>query len=297
MPPTRSFTRHCTSLTRGISTSSIRCAKKDKKEKGKAKPVVKKSTRKGEVEPPKKAKLSPESEMKIIIRKATAVSQRNQNKMSMDEAIRVLRAVEVRSPWSAYELLVKTAVMRGRPVPRGQLELPKDPRMHQDVVLYFADEGRAEEALQAGASFAGGADLIPKVLSGEIQPTKVFSTPSLIPVITPKLARFLGPKNLMPSIKKGTVSDDIAGTIKATQGSFAWKGDKMGTIQAVIGRMHFAPEDVIANIKAFMKSVHENSRDPDDALTQRKSKKMNSVSILSVRLSSRQGPGIQLEHV
>lgn len=69
----------------------------------------------------------------------------------------------MRSPWSAYELLVKTAVMRGRAVPRGQLELPKDPRMHQDVVLYFTDEGRAEEALQAGATYAGGVDLIPKV--------------------------------------------------------------------------------------------------------------------------------------
>jgi len=60
-------------------------------EKGKAKPVVKKSTRKGEVEPPKKAKLSPEAEMKIAIRKATALSQRNKNKMTMDEAIRILR--------------------------------------------------------------------------------------------------------------------------------------------------------------------------------------------------------------
>jgi len=76
---------------RHISTSALRCAKKDKKDKGKAKPVVKKSTRKGEVEPPKKARLSPEAEVKIMIRRATALSQRNPSKMTMGEAIRVLR--------------------------------------------------------------------------------------------------------------------------------------------------------------------------------------------------------------
>jgi hypothetical protein len=77
----------------------MRCAKKDKKEKGKPKSVVKKSTRKGEVEAPKKPKLSPEAEMKIMIRKATQVSQRNQNKMTMDEAIRILRVRRQSGHW------------------------------------------------------------------------------------------------------------------------------------------------------------------------------------------------------
>ncbi|PVF99925.1 ribosomal protein L1 [Serendipita vermifera] len=235
--------------------------------------------------------------MRATIKKATLNSQKNTQKMTLEEAIRVLRAVEVRSPWSAYELLVKTAVMRGRPVPRGQLELPRDPRTKREIIAYFVEEGREEEALKAGANYAGSVDLIEKILSGEVLPTKVFSTPGLLPVITPKLGRFLGPKNLMPSIKKGTVSEDIASLINDTQGSFDWKGDRSGVICAAIARMNFAPEEVIANIKAFMKSVHENSRDPDEALTQRKSKKMNSVSILSVRLSSRQGPGIELQHV
>jgi ribosomal protein L1 len=127
--------------------------------------------------------------------------------------------------------------------------------MHQDIVVYFVDEDRIEEALQAGATHAGGIDLVTKViihatyiktqcvwssgqvLDGDIQPTKVFSTSSLLPVITPKLGRFLGPKNLMPSVKKGTVSDDISTIIKATKGTFGWKGDKLGTIRAAIGRV------------------------------------------------------------
>jgi large subunit ribosomal protein L1 len=55
--------------------------------------------------------------------------------------------------------------MRGRPVPRGQIALPRDPRSNTDTVVYFAEEGRVQDALDAGATFAGGLDLITKVCS------------------------------------------------------------------------------------------------------------------------------------
>ncbi|KAG8832584.1 mitochondrial 54S ribosomal protein mrpl1 [Serendipita sp. 399] len=277
-----------------FSTSPIQYAKKDK-EKGK--PAVKKPTRKGEVETSKKPRLSPESELKLVVKRAAARSEKNTNKMTLEDAIKVLRAVEVRSSWSAYELVVRTAVMRGRPSPHGRLTLPKDPRSHKDVIACFVDEGRVQEALDAGADHAGGLDLATKILNGEILPTKVLATPAILPVITPKVARFLGPKNLMPSVKRGTVSEDLSNIIRASQGVFDWRGDKAGTIRTAIARMDFEPKEVIANVQAFLRSVHENSRDPDEALYKQKSKKMNSVQILSVLLSSRQGPGIEIFHV
>ncbi|CAG7847571.1 SubName: Full=Related to MRPL1-Mitochondrial ribosomal protein, large subunit {ECO:0000313/EMBL:CCA69001.1} [Serendipita indica DSM 11827] len=235
--------------------------------------------------------------MKLEIKRSQLRSSKNEQKLALDEAIRVLRAVEVRSPWSAYELVVKTAVLRGRAAPRGDLVLPKDPRQHKDVIAYFVDEGRVQDALAAGADHAGGLDLAQKILNGEITPTKVFATPSILPVVTSRVARFLGPKNLMPSTKKGTVSEDFEGIISASKGLFSWKGDKSGTIRAAIARISFTPQEVIDNIQALMKSVYENSKDPDDSLYQKKAKKTNSVTILSVRLSSRQGPGIELMHV
>lgn len=64
---------------------------KDKKDKGKEKPVIKKSTRKGEEETTKKNKLSPEAEMKAAVRKLKARSDMNANKMTIDEAVKVLR--------------------------------------------------------------------------------------------------------------------------------------------------------------------------------------------------------------
>ena len=73
-----------------------------------------------------------------------------------------LQAVEVRSPSSAYELLVKTTVARGRPTPRGRLTLPHDPRKKKEIVLVFAEPERAKDALAAGAAYAGGVELIEK---------------------------------------------------------------------------------------------------------------------------------------
>lgn len=72
----------------------------------------------------------------------------------------------------------------------------------------------------------------------------MFSTPALLPVITPKLGRFLGPKGLMPSEKKGTVSGDISQLVQSSQGNFDWKGDKGGAIRAAIARVRTSLADV-----------------------------------------------------
>ena len=92
-PSVRSILRQCSALagcSRTISTSSVRYAR-DKKDKGKEKTVVKKSTRKGEEETTKKNKLSPEAEMRVAVRRLKARSDMNPNKMTIDEAVKVLR--------------------------------------------------------------------------------------------------------------------------------------------------------------------------------------------------------------
>lgn len=75
-----------------------------------------------------------------------------------------------------------------------------------------------------------------QVLSGEISPTKVISTPAMLPTIAPKLARFLGPKGLMPVAKRGTVRDDVAEAIAEARGLLDWKGDKQGHVRAGASR-------------------------------------------------------------
>jgi hypothetical protein len=76
-----------------------------------------------------------------------------------------------------------------------------------------------------------------QVLSGEIEPNKVFSTPGMLKQITPKLARFLGPKGLMPTTRRGTVASDVAGAIGGLEGKLEWKGDREGCIRVPIARV------------------------------------------------------------
>jgi large subunit ribosomal protein L1 len=81
------------------------------------------------------------------------------------------------------------------------------------------------------------ADILVQVLSGEISPTKVIATPDLVPVIAPKLARFLGQKGLMPTAKRGTVREDIAEAVREAKGLLDWKGDKQGHVRAAVARV------------------------------------------------------------
>ncbi len=111
-----------------------------------------------------------------------------------------------------------------------------------------------------------------QVLSGEITPTKVICTPALLPVITPKLARFLGPKGLMPSGKRGTVTDNITLAVKASRGALEWKGDKQGVVRVPIARISDSIQDLEQNIRLFIQGVREATVDKDTFLQNKKSK-------------------------
>ncbi|KDQ14020.1 hypothetical protein BOTBODRAFT_44928 [Botryobasidium botryosum FD-172 SS1] len=225
--------------------------------------------------------------------------------MTISDAAAVLRAVEVATPWSAYELHVVTRFVKGQPAPRGRISLPRDPRTKEEKVLVFAEGKQAEAATKIGASFVGGGELIDdarlnftttgtSVLSGKIEPTKVICTPALLPTITPKLSRFLGPKGLMPAVRRGTVTDDVAGAIKQARGMLEWKGDRQGVVRTPIGRINFPVEDLEKNIRTFLQAVKAATAEKDDLSVKRK---VAASSILQVHLSSTQGPGIQISDI
>jgi len=211
--------------------------------------------------------------------------------MNVENAVSVLRAVDVAASSSAYELTVTTKFVRGQVVPRGKISLPRDARAAPETVLVFATGKAANTARAAGAHHVGGEELIPDVLASKITPTKVICVPVLLPTIQKQLARFLGPKGLMPSEKRGTVTADVVGAVKLAQGTMNWKGDRLGVIRAPVGRVSWPVEDVIKNIKAFMGAVRLGTA-PEGSEPAPARKKASSV--LQVFLSSRQGPGIRL---
>jgi large subunit ribosomal protein L1 len=219
--------------------------------------------------------------------------------MTLADAIAVLRAVEVASPSSTYELTVKTEMKSGVAVPKGRINLPREAKpKSQDRILVFAEGRQAEEAKKAGAHIVGGPELVDGIINNRHHATTILCTPALIRIITPKLGRILGPRGLMPSERRGTVTDDIPGYIRRLQGTSEWRGDKAGTIRAAVAKLHFPVEDVVKNVRHFVTVVKRatgNQKDPEEQKAGKATKPVTAIT--KVILSSRQGPGIQISDV
>ncbi|PCH34123.1 ribosomal protein L1 [Wolfiporia cocos MD-104 SS10] len=258
---------------------------------------TKPSGRRLKVAQPTKAQLAAK-ERKRALKKARKNSAYASEKMTLEDAIAVLRAVEVAAPNSTYELVVKTAMIRGSTIPKGRFSLPREAKeTTRDRILVFAEGKQAEEAKQAGADIVGGLELVDGVISGRYQASMFLCTPALIRAITPKLGRVLGPRGLMPSERRGTVTDNITGFIKKLKGTSEWKGDKAGAIRAPIGKLNWPIEDVVKNFRYFMTVVKRatgNQRDPDAPVDKKETGNKPPMAITKVVLSSRQGPGIQI---
>ncbi|KAI0361118.1 ribosomal protein L1 [Trametes cingulata] len=236
-------------------------------------------------------------------------------KLTLADAINVLRAVEVASPNATYELVVKTEMGKGSTIPKGRYSLPRETKPQaRDRILVFAEGRQAEEAKKAGADIVGGLELVEGIINGRHQATLFLCSRSLIRGITPRLGRVLGPRGLMPSERRGTVTDDIAGYIKRLKGTSEWKGDKEGTIRQPIAKvgcilldlagqlnsavqMHFPVNDVVKNVRYFLNVVKRatgNIRDPQADAGKKETSQKPTQAITRVLLSSRQGPSIQI---
>ncbi|KAF8640644.1 hypothetical protein AX17_000301 [Amanita inopinata Kibby_2008] len=233
-------------------------------------------------------------------RRAAKVAKANEaaEKLSLSDAISVLRAVEVASPNTTYELSIKTEIKNGVAIPKGRVNLPREAKPKtEETILVFAEGRLAEEAKKAGAHIVGGPELIEGVVNGRYKATTILCTPALIRAITPRLGRVLGPLGLMPSERRGTVTEDIAGYIQRIQGTSEWRADKSGNIRVPIAKMHFPVEDVVKNIRYFLTSVKRatgNARDGEDGRRAKSASAKPVTTINKVMLSSCQGPGIRI---
>ncbi|KAG1771309.1 ribosomal protein L1 [Suillus occidentalis] len=209
-------------------------------------------------------------------------------KMTLESAIDVIRAVEVAKANATYELVIKTAMSRGSIIPKGRIALHRETKARpEDRILVFAEGRQADEARNAGAHIVGGIELADGICST-----------ALIRAITPKLGRILGPRGLMPSERRGTVTDDFAGYLRRLSGTTEWKGDKNGVIRMPIGKLHFPIEDVVKNIKQFVAAVKRVTGNQKDAEEKGKSKSVKPVNAITrVMLSSTQAPSIQISDI
>jgi len=153
------------------------------------------------------------------------------------------------------------------------------------TVCAFTD-GNADELKAAGATIAGGIELIDDIAAGN---TKLdfdvcVATPTMMRHLG-KIARVLGPKGLMPNPKAGTVTPDLTSAIKEiAAGKFEFKTDKQGNVHAIFGKLSFGADKLEANLKHFLKTIE------DVKPTGSKGKYINSVFICNAM-----GPSIRLD--
>lgn len=125
-------------------------------------------------------------------------------------------------------------------------------------VLVFCKDNNFQAALDAGADYVGGADLVQKIQEGWLEFDAVVATPDMMPVIS-KVARVLGPRGLMPSPKSGTVTINVAQTVKELKaGKIQYRVDKGANIHAPVGKLSFATQQLVENTKAVIDSVIKN---------------------------------------
>ena len=137
---------------------------------------------------------------------------------------------------------------------RGAVSLPKGIGSTKRVIA-FCNEQDVEAAKAAGATEAGGDELIDKVSKGWLDFDVAISHPSLMGKVG-KLGRVLGPQGKMPSPKSGTVTPDIAGAVREfAAGKVEFRNDAGGNVHAIVGKLSFADGDLKENILAFVDHI------------------------------------------
>lgn len=175
---------------------------------------------------------------------------------SLKEASSLVKEINTTKFDSSVDLHVKLGVdpKKADQAIRGTVSLPHGTGKTKKV-LVLCNPDKEAEATAAGADYVGLDEYIQKIESGWTDIDVIVATPSVMPKIG-KLGKVLGPRNLMPNPKTGTVTNDVAGAIADLKGGkIAFKVDKVGIIHASIGRVSFSPEKIAENSQEFINAI------------------------------------------
>ena len=202
----------------------------------------------------------------------------------LDEAMSVLSEMPKAKFDQSVEVSVKLGVdpKKSDQMVRGSCKLPfgtgKDKK-----VLVFCEAEKEQGAKDAGADFAGSQEFIDKISKGWVEFDCCISTTSMMRNVS-RLGRILGPRGLMPSLKTGSVTDNLSLAIKdAKGGKLDFKMNKSGSLNAGVGKVSFPKDQIVANITAFI-----------NGLIQAKPQSAKGKFIQSITLSLTMSPGLKI---
>ena len=141
-------------------------------------------------------------------------------------------------------------------VVRGVCSLPNGTGKSMRVAVFARGE-KAEAAKEAGAEIVGAEDLMESIQAGNLNFDRCIATPDMMPLVG-RLGKILGPRNLMPNPKLGTVTPEVAQAVAAAKGGeVQFKAEKAGVIHAGIGKVSFEKEKLVENYSAFMNALNK----------------------------------------
>jgi large subunit ribosomal protein L1 len=164
---------------------------------------------------------------------------------------------------------------------RGTVSLPHG--TGKTVRVLVVTKTSAQEALDAGADFAGFEEYLEKIKGGWTDIDVIVATPDVMGDLG-KLGRVLGPKGLMPNPKSGTVTQDVAKAVKEVKaGKIEFRVEKAGIVHTSLGKMNFESDHLVENTKAFFNTI-----------VKLKPSSAKGLYIRSVFLSTTMGPGLKI---
>lgn len=177
---------------------------------------------------------------------------------SIDEASALVKEVSKLNFNASVDLHVNLGVdpRKADQAIRGTVSLPSGTGKEKKVLVLCTPD-KEEEAKAAGADYVGLDEYVEKISGGWMDIDVVVATPSVMAKIA-KLGRVLGPRNLMPNPKSGTVTNDVGEAVKEVKkGKIAFKVDKYGIVHASIGRLSFSADEIAANAKEMLSTLQK----------------------------------------
>jgi large subunit ribosomal protein L1 len=186
--------------------------------------------------------------------------------VDVPKAVQTLKSLEKGLPKgvkpSKFDQTVEVALRLGvdpkqaDQIVRGSIVLPHGIGKSQRV-LVFAQGDNVKVATAAGADHVGGKELADKIKEGWLEFDVAIATPDMMGVVGP-LGRVLGPRGLMPSPRAGTVTQDVANTVREYKaGKVEFRCDAGGNVHCVVGKMSFSEQQLQENVEALLRYIHQ----------------------------------------
>ena len=224
--------------------------------------------------------------MKLTKKRKVAEARVDKNKVyTLSEAASLVREINCTKFDSSVDLHIRLGVdpKKADQAIRGTVTLPHGTGKTKRVLVLCTPD-KENEAKAAGADFVGLDEFIQKIEGGWTDVDVIVATPAVMPKIG-KLGKILGPRNLMPNPKTGTVTNDVAAAVNDLKGGkIAFKVDKAGIIHASIGRVSFAPE-----------KIAENTNELVNAIIKLKPSTAKGTYLKGISIASTMSPGIAVD--